>query len=194
MLELAEDRSLNPSQIVVNEEPPFFLIGVQEGDQGFTLELAVLVLGIYILWLRGQGQLNERFRRQIAERPHFILQNLSRLGLSYLLISLLLGFFPPTKGIAEGLRGQIKDLGFSFAHGVVQASHRGRIRIPGFYQEWALPTARLACHPAIPCRRGCCLPLHPQRQHRAEALSQRPQPIKRSALSGAGFSSSPAAR
>ncbi len=160
--------------------------------------LAALVLGIYILWLRGQGILNERIRQQIAQRQRFVLQRLSRLGLSgfvepdqvrdgmqrlrqlvhwslillisYLLIPLLLGLFPPTQGIAEGLRGQIRDLLLSFLGGVVQAIpnllsiavilaitilvirasnswfqtvDRGRVRIPGFYQEWALPTARL---------------------------------------------------
>ena len=160
--------------------------------------LAALVLGIYILWLRGQGILNERIREQIAHRQRFVLQRLSRLGLggfvepdqvrdlmqrgrqlihwslilliSYLLIPLLLGLFPPTQAIAEGLRGQIRDLLLSFLAGVVQAIpnllsiavilaitivvvrasnswfqavDRGRVRIPGFYQEWALPTARL---------------------------------------------------
>ena len=160
--------------------------------------LAALVLGIYILWLRGQGILNERIREQIAHRQRFVLQRLSRLGLggfvepdqvrdlmqrgrqlihwslilliSYLLIPLLLGLFPPTQAIAEGLRGQIRDLLLSFLGGVVQAIpnllsiavilaitivvvrasnswfqavDRGRVRIPGFYQEWALPTARL---------------------------------------------------
>jgi small-conductance mechanosensitive channel len=161
--------------------------------------LAALVLGVYILWLRGQGMVNERVRRRIAERPRFILQHLSRLGLSgfvevdqvrelmqrlrqvvhwslialisYLLIPLLLGLFPPTRGISEGLRGQIGDLVVGFLNGVVkaipnllsilvilgitilvirasnawfQAINSGRVRIPGFYQEWALPTARLA--------------------------------------------------
>jgi small-conductance mechanosensitive channel len=90
--------------------------------------------------------------------------------ISYLLIPLLLGLFPPTQAIADGLRGQIRDLLLSFLAGVVQAIpnllsiavilaitivvvrasnswfqavDRGRVRIPGFYQEWALPTARL---------------------------------------------------
>jgi small-conductance mechanosensitive channel len=161
--------------------------------------LAALVLGIYVLWLRVQGRINERLRGQIAQRQQFVLQHLSRLGLSglveadqvrgvmqrlrqvvhwsvlalisYLLIPLLLGLFPPTQGIAQGLRGQIKDLVVGVLDGVVkaipnllsiavilaitvlvirvsnawfQALDRGRVRIPGFYQEWALPTARLA--------------------------------------------------
>jgi small-conductance mechanosensitive channel len=91
-------------------------------------------------------------------------------AISYLLIPLLLGFFPPTQGIAEGLRQQLRDLVVNALRGMVQAIpnllsmlvilvitvlvirasqawfkavHHGRIRIPGFYQEWALPTARL---------------------------------------------------
>jgi small-conductance mechanosensitive channel len=243
--ELAEDRRFAPSRLVVREEGPYALIGVQKPDGRFMPEmgvdqpmascfgltreqlatryrdklraaitayrgnhslsswlrgtgLAALVLGIYILWLRGQGILNERIREQIAHRQRFVLQRLSRLGLggfvepdqvrdlmqrgrqlihwslilliSYLLIPLLLGLFPPTQAIAEGLRGQIRDLLLSFLAGVVQAIpnllsivvilaitivvvrasnswfqavDRGRVRIPGFYQEWALPTARL---------------------------------------------------
>lgn len=244
--QLAEDRTFEPSQIVVRDEPPYSLIGVEEKSGPFIEEmgvddrlaacfgitrqqlatryrddirqaitryrsshtlvswlmgtaLAALVLGVYILWLRVQGSLNERLRRKIAQRPQFILQHLSRFGLgalvepdqvrslmqrlrqvihwslvvliSYLLIPLLLGLFPPTQGIAEGLRDQIKALVLGFLNGVVQAIpnllsigvilaitilvirasnawfvavDRGRIRIPGFYQEWALPTARLA--------------------------------------------------
>jgi small-conductance mechanosensitive channel len=243
--ELAEDRRFAPSRLVVREEGPYALIGVQKPDGRFMPEmgvdqpmascfgltreqlatryrdklraaitayrgnhslsswlrgtgLAALVLGIYILWLRGQGILNARIREQIAHRQRFVLQRLSRLGLggfvepdqvrdlmqrgrqlihwslilliSYLLIPLLLGLFPPTQAIAEGLRGQIRDLLLSFLGGVVQAIpnllsiavilaitivvvrasnswfqavDRGRVRIPGFYQEWALPTARL---------------------------------------------------
>jgi len=243
--ELAEDRRFAPSRLVVREEGPYMLIGVEKPDGRFMPEmgvdqpmascfgltpeqlairyrdnlraaitayrgnhsliswlrgtgLAALVLGIYILWLRGQGILNERIREQIAHRQSFVLQRLSRLGLSgfvepdqvrdlmqrgrqlihwslillisYLLIPLLLGLFPLTQAIAEGLRGQIRDLLLSFLGGVVQAIpnllsiavilaitivvvrasnswfqavDRGRVRIPGFYQEWALPTARL---------------------------------------------------
>ncbi|MEO1002485.1 MAG: mechanosensitive ion channel domain-containing protein [Cyanobacteria bacterium J06638_7] len=161
--------------------------------------LAALVLAVYVTWLRIQGGINRRIQERISRRPRFILQQLSRLGLSgfveadqvrdlmqrlrqllhwslvalisYLLIPLLLGLFPPTQGIAEGLRGQIRGLLLSFLNGLVKAIpnllsilvilgitilvirvtnawfralHHGRIRIPGFYQEWALPTARLA--------------------------------------------------
>lgn len=161
--------------------------------------LAALVLGIYLLWLRLQARINAALQRQINERQPSVLRHLSRfrfaglvepeqvrsalqglrqimhwslLGLiSYLLIPLLLGLFPPTQVIAEGLRGQIRDLVGAFLGGVVQAIpnllsiaviltitvlairasntwfkalERGRVTIPGFYPEWAQPTARLA--------------------------------------------------
>ncbi len=245
--QLAEDRSVAPAQLVVQEEPPFSLVGILEKDGRFKPELAVgdraaacfgltrqqlalryrdgmrraitnyrgshtlaswlrgtalaaLVLGVYILWLRLQGGLNRRLRRQFAESPRFVMQGLDRLGLSgfveadhvrqlmqllrqlvhwslvlvlvisYLLIPLLLGFFPPTEGIAAGLRGQIKAVVLGslnqmvqtipslFSIGVImvitvlviranrawfRAIENGRIRLPGFYQEWALPTSRL---------------------------------------------------
>jgi hypothetical protein len=244
--QLAENRTVAPSQIVVREEPPYSLVGVEERVGSFVPEVAVedraaacfgitrqelatryrdqlrkaisdyrssrtlsswlkatalaaLVLGIYILWLRVQGSLNQRLRRQIAQRPRFIFQHLGHLGLSgfieadqvcrvmqrllqvvhwslvalisYLMIPLLLSLFPPTQGIAKGLRGQVGDLLIDFLNGVVkaipnllsiaiilaitvlvirasnawfQALDRGRVRIPGFYQEWAHPTARMA--------------------------------------------------
>ncbi|WP_254963796.1 MULTISPECIES: mechanosensitive ion channel family protein [unclassified Cyanobium] len=243
--QLAEDRSFEPDQIVVQEQPPFSLVGILKSDGRFTPELGVddpagacfglsrqqlalryrddlrraistyrgthtpsawlkgtalaaLVLAVYILWLRLQGWLNRRLRRHFAERPHFVMQGLGRLGVagfveadqvrqlmqwlrqvvhwtlvlvvSYLLIPLLLGFFPPTAGIAEGLRGQIRTTLLGVLRSGVQAIpnlasmvvvlvitvlvirasqawfraiHHGRIRLPGFYQEWALPTSRL---------------------------------------------------
>jgi small-conductance mechanosensitive channel len=246
LLQLANDRTFEVSQVVVRDDPPYSLLSVEEKDGRFVDEMGVddrvaacfgitrqelatryrdslreaitryrssrtlaswlkgtalagLVLGIYIGWLRIQGRINDHLRRQIAQRPQFILQRLSRFGLtalvepdqvrrlmqrvrqllhwsvvvliSYLLIPLLLGLFPPTQGISEGLRDQIRDLVVGFLQGVVQAIpnllsiavilaitilvirasnawfqavDRGRIRIPGFYQEWALPTARLA--------------------------------------------------
>jgi small-conductance mechanosensitive channel len=245
LINLAQDRSIEPDQLIVQEEPPFSLVGVLGRDGRFTPELAVgdraaacfdmtrqqlalryrdglrrailsyrgshtlaswlqgtalaaVVLGVYILWLRVQGGLNQRLRRHFAERPHFVMQELGRLGLSrfvevdqvrqlmqlvrqgvhwslvlvvsYLLVPLLLGFFPPTAGIAEGLRGQVRQVVLGFLQAVVQAIpnllsiavvlvitvlvirasqawfravHRGRIQLPGFYQEWALPTSRL---------------------------------------------------
>lgn len=243
--QLAEDRTFEASAIVVREEAPYSLVGIQKADGSFSPELAVddragacfgltrqalalryrdnmrrairtyrkshtfsawlqgttlaaLVLAFYILWLRLQGRLNQHLQRRISARSWFVLNKLGRLGLSgfvdadqvrqilqiirqvmhwslvlaisYLLIPLLLGFFPPTQGIAEGLRKQLRDLVLNFLLGVVQAIpnllsilvilvitvlvirasqawfkavHHGRIRIPGFYQEWALPTARL---------------------------------------------------
>jgi small-conductance mechanosensitive channel len=89
---------------------------------------------------------------------------------SYLMIPLLLGFFPPTQGIAEGLRGHIRLVLDGVLEGVVAAIpnllaialillftrmamracrtwfaaiERGRLQFPGFYREWARPTGRL---------------------------------------------------
>jgi len=161
--------------------------------------LAALVLGIYILWWRGQLAMNRWADQWIAERSTFLLQRLTRFGrvqvaetrqlrsllqglrrtihwsvlllISYLLIPLLLGFFPPTRSIADGLRAQILGVVTGFIGGVVssipnllsigviltitillvrasnvwfKALDHGRLRIPGFYREWALPTGRLA--------------------------------------------------
>ena len=246
LLQLAEDRSIDPARLVVRDDPPYVLVGVEGSDGRFTPEMAVdersaacfgvsreqlalryrdqmraaiqayrrshnlgawlqgtalaaLVLGIYLLWLRVQGHLNDALRQRIGRHEQVVLQRLGRVGLggvvapdqvrgllqglrqvvhwglvaliSYLLIPLLLGLFPPTQAIAAGLRGQLKDLVNAFLGGVVQAIpnllsiamilaitvlairasnawfhalDRGRVRLPGFYQEWALPTARLA--------------------------------------------------
>ena len=160
--------------------------------------LAALVLAAYVVWLRVQFRLNSRIRDWLASRERFVLQRLSRVGItalvdadqvrqvmqltrvvihwgillliSYLLIPLLLGFFPPTQGIAQGLRAQILDLVVAFLQGMVaaipnllsiaviigitiviirisnaffNAIRLGRLRIPGFYREWAKPTSRL---------------------------------------------------
>jgi small-conductance mechanosensitive channel len=160
--------------------------------------LALLVLGIFVLWVRGQQLLNRRLRTRIASKQRFPiaqkvpylneLLNMSQvrsglqvlrrilhwtllLLISYLLIPLLLGFFPPTQSIAEGLRGQILAVASAALNGVLaqipnmvsiavilgvtvlairlsnagfRALNAGQLRIPGFYPEWALPTARLA--------------------------------------------------
>ena len=160
--------------------------------------LAALVLATYLIWWRVQGRINERLRRVIEQRPLPLLELLRRLGigalvepaqvrhwlqglrqvlhwsllllLSYLLIPLLLGLFPPTQLIAAGLRQHLQGLVLSFLGGVVQAIpnvlsivvislitvlairgsnawfralESGRVRLPGFYPEWAQPTARL---------------------------------------------------
>ncbi|HHG2223066.1 MULTISPECIES: mechanosensitive ion channel family protein [unclassified Synechococcus] len=160
--------------------------------------LALIVLAIYLLWVRTQGRLNARLSQWIAVDQSRLLRGV-RLGsselvesrqvrqilqlvrrvlhwgllllISYLLIPLLLSLFPPTQSFAEGLRQQILQVitkGLSLVGSVIpnvlsillilvitvycirgsnsffSALDRGRIRIPGFYQEWALPTARLA--------------------------------------------------
>jgi small-conductance mechanosensitive channel len=245
LLALARDRTLEASQVALQESPPFTLIGIERGEGEFEQigavddrmakcfatsrlqlaeryrdsvrqairryrqvhsreswlrgsALAALVLAIYLLWLRLQFSANRRIRDWISQRERFLLQRLGRLGLtalvepehvrrfmqgvrqaihwslllliSYLLIPLLLGFFPPTQGIAEGLRGQIRDVVVGFFAGVVvaipnllsiavilgitilairlsnaifDALRLGRLHIPGFYREWARPTSRL---------------------------------------------------
>jgi hypothetical protein len=146
--------------------------------------LAALVLGIYIL--------------RLEQRQYFFLQHLDRLGISalvqpeqvrrlmqrarqvihwtlllmvsYLLSPLLLGLFPPTRGVAEGLQDQPTRIVVGFLRTVVvsipnllsialivaiaillirannavfEALRLDRIRIPGFYREWCRTTARL---------------------------------------------------
>jgi small-conductance mechanosensitive channel len=158
--------------------------------------LAALMLGIYVLWLRAQlrfnGWLTARIDRSAGRRGGLWIGSTQLLGgsqvaaslqwlrrgahwsllllASYLLIPLLLGFFPPTQVIAEGLRGQILGLALSLLQAVIgaipnlisialilvitglvmRASQawfrelaRGRLRIPGFYPEWAVPTSRI---------------------------------------------------
>ncbi|MCS5691996.1 mechanosensitive ion channel family protein [Cyanobium sp. FGCU-6] len=88
----------------------------------------------------------------------------------WLLIPLLLSLFPPTQVIAEGLRGHILRVLDRLLVGMVaaipnllaialillltrlairasnawfRAIERGSLSFPGFYQEWARPTARL---------------------------------------------------
>jgi small-conductance mechanosensitive channel len=161
--------------------------------QGLGLALAVLV--IYLAWWRVQSSLNQRLERWLnhhirrkglwlggsqvldAEQLRDALQMLRRLAhgtlllfASWLLIPLLMGFFPPTKGVAEGLRGYIlrvlSQLLDQVTHSLpnllavllilyltrlaMQASgawfgaiERGRLTFPGFYREWARPTGRL---------------------------------------------------
>jgi small-conductance mechanosensitive channel len=89
---------------------------------------------------------------------------------SYLLIPLLLGRFPPTQVLAAGLRGQTLSvlslagrqvleaipglltiavimaatvLLIRVSNAWFRAVGLGRVRLPGFYPEWASPTARL---------------------------------------------------
>ncbi len=160
---------------------------------GLGLALAVLLL--YLLWWRLQGALNHRLQRWLdwrfggaglrlggnqvldGEQLRGGLQVLRRLAhwtllllASYLLLPLLLSFFPPTQAIAEGLRahilrvlGQLIDNGANAIPNLLAmalilfltrlamqgckawfaAIERGRLAFPGFYPEWARPTGRL---------------------------------------------------
>lgn len=159
--------------------------------------LALLILGIYVAWVQLQGLLERRARHWIAEAPSPWLGGLRLAGskvldasqergallrvlrlvhwgllllASYLLIPLLLGFFPPTQVVAEGLRGHIRGVLERLLDGVVAAIpnllaivvilmitrlvmracldwfgaiERGQLQFPGFYREWARPTGRL---------------------------------------------------
>jgi small-conductance mechanosensitive channel len=161
--------------------------------QGLGLALAVLI--VYLVWWKVQSRLNHRLELWLnqrfgsrglklggsqvldAEQLGDGLQALRRLAnstllllASWLLIPLLLSFFPPTRAVAEGLRGHIlRVLGQVMAqatnalpnllavalilfltrlaiHGCgawFAAIERGRLVFPGFYREWARPTGRL---------------------------------------------------
>jgi small-conductance mechanosensitive channel len=156
--------------------------------------LAAALLGVYLLWLHWQRRLHRRLRRTLLARCPglrlgptqllepaqlrrllLILLNLLHWALlllvSYLLIPLLLGFFPPTQELAAGLRGQIlaavgglgslllAQVPALLAIGLIlavtallmrasnawfQALDQGRVRLPGFYPEWGRPTGRIA--------------------------------------------------
>jgi len=241
---LADNPTVAPEQVVVREEPPYFMLGLEGADGRFTPQLAVdarsarafattpqalaeqyrdqirgalrqyrsshslsawlrgtalalLFLGVYVAWVRLQQAAQRRLRRWILVAPSPWLGGLRlagnkvldgqqersallwllRLGhgallllASYLLIPLLLSFFPPTQVVAEGLRGQIRGLLERLLAGVVgsipnlltillillltrlvmracldwfAAIERGRLQFPGFYREWARPTGRL---------------------------------------------------
>lgn len=240
--ELAKNPRLDPDQLVVKEDPPYFMVGVQGSDGRFQpqlavderaarafalsreelallyrdqmrgalkqyrsthsleawltgLALALAVLLLYLLWWKLQTELNHWLQRWLAGRFRAVglrlggnqvldeeqvrggLQVLRRLGhwtlllvASYLLIPLLLSFFPPTQAIAEGLRahilrvmGQLMDRGTNAIPNLLAVAlilfltrlamqgckawfatiERGRLVFPGFYQEWARPTGRL---------------------------------------------------
>ena len=242
--DLAQKGAVAPEQLVVQEDPPYSMVGVIDATGHFKPYLAVddragrafdisrqelaelyrdqlrgavrqyrsthsltswlrgtalalLVLAAYLLWLRLQGLLNQRLRQGIARGTTPWLRGVSLAGsqvldseqergalllvvrvlhwgvlllASYLMIPLLLGFFPPTQGIAEGLRGHIRLVLDGVLEGVVEAIpnllaiglillftrmamhacrawfgaiERGRLQFPGFYREWAQPTGRL---------------------------------------------------
>ena len=161
--------------------------------QGGAMAMAVLLLSV--LWWKLQTELNQRVQSLVDRRfgqvglrlggsqvldPEQVrgsLQLLRRLVhwtlllvASYLLIPLLLSFFPPTQAIAEGLRahilrvlGQLIDNGANAIPNLLAvalilfltrlamqgcrawfaAIDRGRLVFPGFYPEWARPTGRL---------------------------------------------------
>ena len=192
--QLADDYRVAPEQLVVQEDPPYSMVGLETGDGRFLPQLgvddraarafglsrqllaqryrdqlrfairhyrsshtpeawlrgtllALLVLAVYLLWLRWQGLINARLRRWLAEAQRPWLQGLRiggsqllaggqvRGGLqwlrstlhwgvlalaSYLLIPLLLSLFPPTQAIAEGLRFQLLALLLGFGQGLVR--------------------------------------------------------------------------
>jgi small-conductance mechanosensitive channel len=242
--QLAENQAVEPDQLVIREDPPYAMVGLQRPGGGFTPQLAVddraalafgtsrqelaehyrdqmraairqyrsthtlgawirstalalLVLGIYLLWLRIQSLLQDRLGRWIRQGDSPLLAGL-RIGsttvldpiqeravllrllrllhlsllllASYLLIPLLLGQFPPTQMIAEGLRGHLRGVLIRLFDGAVAAIpnlltialillltrglmracmdwfgaiERGQLQISGFYREWARPTGRL---------------------------------------------------
>jgi small-conductance mechanosensitive channel len=240
--ELARNPRIDPEQLVVKEEPPYFMVGLLASDGRFVPQLAVderaarafdlsrqelaqlyrdqlrgaikqyrsshsldawlwglgmamAVLLLYVLWWKLQGELNHRLQCWLdlrfghvglrmggsqvldPEQLRGSLQVIRRLGhwtllllASYLLIPLLLGFFPPTQVIAEGLRAhilrvlaQLIDNGANAIPNILTvalilfltrlamqgckawfaAIERGRLVFPGFYREWARPTGRL---------------------------------------------------
>jgi len=159
--------------------------------------LALLVLGGFLLWVRLQTLAYGRLRRWLTQPKGGPIRGLriagrevldddqvrasSEWGLrllhggllvlaGWLLIPLLLGLFPPTQVIAEGLRGHILGVLGKLLNGLVAAIpnllaialillvtrlairacqawftaiERGQLSFPGFYPEWARPTARL---------------------------------------------------
>ncbi len=194
LAELAANYSIQPEQIVLQEDPPYTTIGVmREGkfeprlsvdDRNaarFQLSrqqlaqryleqiraaivryrqthrrsdwlrggaLALLALGFYILWLRGQIALNRRLERWIndptngrirglqvggnqwitADQERSLLDPARRilhgallLLVSYLSIPLFLGLFPPTQALSETLRDQIKALVVGGGYAVTKA-------------------------------------------------------------------------
>lgn len=239
--ELADDPGVDPQQLVVVEEPPYWMVAQRQADgslmprlavdsraaRSFQLSqqalaeryrdqlqaairqyrirhrpeawlrgtvLALLVLVVYVVWLVWQGRLHRKLRQRLRRHCPGLrfgqmellepeqLRPLLGLALtaahwsllvliSYLLIPLLLGFFPPTQVLAAGLRGQILAVLQAIGAGLVgllpdllritlilaittllvrasnawfQALDRGEVRLPGFYPEWGRPTGRIA--------------------------------------------------
>jgi small-conductance mechanosensitive channel len=241
LLQMARDTSRSPAALVVEEQPPYWMVAERQAD-GRTLPrlavderaarrfglsqrglaelyrdqlqaairqyrsrhslqawlrgmgLALLVLLIYVAWLLWQRRLHRRLHRLLLQRSpglrvgstQLLAPTQLRPGLllglkllhwtllvliSYLLIPLLLGFFPPTQILAAGLRSQIVVVVRALAAallavvpnllavGVIlgltalllrasnawfRALDQGRLRLPGFYPEWGRPTGRIA--------------------------------------------------
>lgn len=172
------------SQYRIRNHPRIWLLGTG---------LALLVLVAYLTWVRWQLHWVNRLRQRLAAQPPELrigdieLMDAEQMGatlqllvallhwgllllISYLLIPLLLGLFPPTQILAAGLRSQILAVLKGAASGVVdaipalamilliaavcgavvrmsnswfRAIERGRIRVRGFYPEWARPTSRI---------------------------------------------------
>ena len=242
--QLVDNPAVEPDQLVVREDPPYSMVGLEQPSGRFIPQLAVddraarafgtsrqelaeryrdqlraairqyrsthtlgawlrstalaaLFLGIYLLWVRGQSRLEHHLHRWIIQgqspalgglrlagntvlnssQERAALLRLLRLAhwsllllASYLLIPLLLGFFPPTQVIAEGLRGHIRGVLERLLSGAVGAIpnllaialilvitrmvmhacldwfgaiERGQLQFRGFYREWARPTGRL---------------------------------------------------
>ncbi|EDY39839.1 MscS Mechanosensitive ion channel [Cyanobium sp. PCC 7001] len=160
--------------------------------------LALAVLAIYVVWLRWQRRTHVRLKRWLSGRSVQVAPKLKigkqtlitpaqtraftqlslsilhwglLLTVSWLLIPLLLSFFPPTQAMAEGLRGQILRLAIRLiqaclalvpnllwialiavlttlmlrvSNWLFSALRRGQISIRWFYREWAIPTRRIA--------------------------------------------------
>lgn len=159
--------------------------------------IAALVLLGYVLVLVGERRLNRRTRTWLNDRATRALPDLKLAGnrlvsretihtalqlsraalhwgalalITYLLLPLLLSFFPPTMAIAAGLRSQMIGVVAQVWTGVVsvipnllallfiaaattvtlrtnqhafQALHSGKIHFDWFYPEWARPTSRI---------------------------------------------------
>ncbi|MFM7086753.1 MAG: mechanosensitive ion channel family protein [Cyanobium sp.] len=239
--QLAEDPTLDPRQLVVVEEPPYWMVAQRRPDGSLTPRLAVdaraarsfqvsqqalaeryrqqlqmaiqryrsrhspaawlrgtmlalLVLVVYLAWVVWQGRLHRQLRQRLRRQcrglelgpirlleTHQLRRGLTialavahwslLLLISYLLIPLLLGFFPPTQVLAAGLRGQIAAVLQAIAAAVLafipdlltislivlvtalllrasnawfRALDQERVRLPGFYPEWGRPTGRIA--------------------------------------------------
>ena len=241
LLRIANDSSIAPQQVVVEEQQPYWMVSVREADGHTVAQLAVderaarsfgitqralaeryrdqirsairryrahhsleawirgtalalLVLVLYLGWLLWQRRLHRRLHQRLIDhcpglrfgsarllepeqlRP-LLLVALSLLNwsllllISYLLVPLLLSLFPPTQGLAAGLRSQIlavlQAVGAAVVAlvpnltaialilvvtiGLVRASNAWftaleleRLRLPGFYPEWGRPSGRIA--------------------------------------------------